>query len=87
MVQMDVVHNVRQGWQLQILERAKIEDANTWKLLIEDSITTILSITHFNDESDHLLMKPERVHLPSLITARGQLAGNNLDTPQPPAVG
>ena len=37
MVQINVVHNFRQGRQLQIPERAEIEDTKTWKkVLIED---------------------------------------------------
>ena len=71
MVQINVVHNFRQGRQLQILERVEIEDAKTWKqVLIDESIATILSVTHRNDESDHLFMKPEGVHLPLPITTR-----------------
>ena len=53
---MNVVHNFRQGRQLQIPERAEIEDTNTWKqVLIDIPIATILSVTHPNDEFDHLL--------------------------------
>ena len=79
---MNVVHNFRQGRQLQIAERAEIEDTNTWKqVLIDIPIATILSVTHPNDEFDHLFMKPEGVHLPWPIATRGEMAGNDFDTP------
>ena len=78
---MNVVHNFRQGRQLQIPERVESEHTKTWKqVLIDVSIATILSVTHPNDESDHLFMKPEGVPLSFPITTRGEITGNDLDT-------
>ena len=45
MIQMNIVHNFRQGRQLQIPERAEIEDTKTWKqVLIDKPIATIFSV-------------------------------------------
>ena len=73
MVQINVVHNFRQGRQRQILQRVEIEEAKTWKqVVIDKPIATISSVTHLNDKSDHFFMKPEGVPLPLPITTGGR---------------
>jgi hypothetical protein len=79
-VQLNVVHDFRQGIELKALQRAVIEASNARKqIFVNVSVAAVFSVLHPNHVPDHRISQPFTLLIASSVTVRRHADGDDFD--------